>query len=555
VPRPRRWGLSLVAAVVAAVVLGSASPAAAHAELIDTDPAQGAVLPSMPDVVRFTFNEHVTSVPDGVQVFDAQGDSISSSAMTRDDDLLVTIDEKITHGTVLVAWRVVSADGHPIGGTLSFSIGAPSPVVETPASAGSSDDVPIALSLSRWPAYAGLLLAVGLVWFLTLLLPQGLDPIERVWLRLRTTARVSGAIAAVAWLVGLPLTALYVRGTGMSTINEALTWQALPTREVVLALAVVVALVAALLLLPASPDDSVRHLLAAVAGLLALAPLPLSGHTMAEADTELAVVVDLLHLVAGATWFGGLVGLAVTLPTLAGRSVATAAVVESFSTAAASVLAALVLTGSFLAWRIVGSWSALVHSGYGQLLLSKIAVVAVAVGLASYNRFRLLPRIREAAGFVDRSATARALARTARLEALTLVGVLLVTGFLVQKSPPSSATPSASAAQVKSTDLGDLTAGVTLAPATTGHNTVTVRIRNSVGSPAEILTPPRVRVASDDLDLGDIPLEAVGVGTYEGTVVIPRPGTWRVQVSLRIDKFTNPVGSVEFAVTSHDAHG
>ena len=61
------------------------------------------------------------------------------------------------------------------------------------------------------------------------------------------------------------------------------------------------------------------------------------------------------------------------------------------------------LSGAFLAWRIVGSWDALLTDGYGQLLLVKIGVAAFAVAIAAYNRFRLLPRMSAAAGFHDRS--------------------------------------------------------------------------------------------------------------------------------------------------------
>ena len=101
-----------------------------------------------------------------------------------------------------------------------------------------------------------------------------------------------------------------------------------------------------------------------------------------------------------------------TLPGLAGRREAAAALVSRFSTAAAAVLAALVLSGAFLAWRIVGSWDALLTDGYGQLLLVKIGVAALAVAIAAYNRFRLLPRMTAAAGFHDRVDAARALSRT-----------------------------------------------------------------------------------------------------------------------------------------------
>ena len=177
----RIWASALVAAVAAALVLVWAPPASAHATLIDTDPDEGAVLESAPDLVRFTFNEPVRGVPDGVHVFDAEGESIDSSSRTSDTDLLVTLDEDPGEGSLIVAWRVVSADGHPISGTLTFAVGAPSESVKAPTVDPPDDGVAVALSLSRWPAYAGLLLAVGLVWFATLLLPPGLDKLDRPW--------------------------------------------------------------------------------------------------------------------------------------------------------------------------------------------------------------------------------------------------------------------------------------------------------------------------------------------------------------------------------------
>ena len=551
-PRPRRtWACSLVAALAAALVLAFASPAAAHATLVDTDPDEGAVLDAAPDVVRFTFSEPVRSVSDGVRVFDATGADVASSARTRDDELLVTLDEEVGDGTLVVAWRVVSVDGHPIAGTLTFAIGAPSPEVHVPALGGSAGEVPVALSLARWPGYAGLLLAVGLVWFAALVLPAGLKRVERARLRIRETARVAAAVSVTGWLACLPLTALYVRGTG--TVLDAATWRALPTDEVVLTGATVVALAIAVAVLPVWPADYTRPVLAAVAGGLALAPLPLSGHTRAVAHTETVVVVDALHLVAGAVWLGGLVGLAFAVPALAGRHGATAMLVNRFSTVAASSLAALVLSGAFLAWRLVGSWSELFASDYGRVLLVKIAVVGAAVGVAAYNRYRLVPRLRGDWGYQAESANARTLARTARTEAAALVGVLLVTGFLVQNNPPSgpAADLAPVGAQTARIALGDLRASITLDPAVAGMNTVTLEIRDQDGLLAEGTAPPRMRISSDNLG-GDIPLERVRRGRYQGRVVIPRDGVWVVQVSLRLSRFANPIGRVEFHLGAHD---
>jgi copper transport protein len=529
--RAIRWATCV--ALVLLVVVGVGGPASAHAELVDTDPAQGAVLDELPDVVRLSFNEHVRQVADGIHVFDATGRELATTAATRDEDLLVTIGDDDAQGTVVVAWRVVSADGHPLAGSLSFSVGAPTGPAPGLESVGAPRSVSVALSLSRWPAYAGLLLAVGLVWFMAYLLPPPLDDRAGVVRRLQRTARRAAAVSAAAWLAGLLLDALYVRGTGLSTLLEAATFESLPRRELVTTVVLVAALAAAVL---------TRGAVASLGALGALVPVALVGHSVAMAHPRLNVVVDGVHLVAAATWLGGLVGLVILLRGTSSRSDVAAVAVRSFSTAAASVLAALVLAGSVLAWQLVGSWRGLVESGYGRVLTAKVALVLVAVAIAAYNRRRLVPR-----AAVER----RVLVRTLGAEASLLVAVALVTGFLVQQNPPAgvgSEVPTAAAPVSGHADLGGLQATVTVDPAVVGSNSVTVEIDNSAGAPAELFTPPRLRVLGQDADVGDVTIEPVSLGVYRGTVQLPLAGTWRFQVSVRVDEFTNPVATVALEV-------
>jgi putative copper resistance protein D len=53
----------------------------------------------------------------------------------------------------------------------------------------------------------------------------------------------------------------------------------------------------------------------------------------------------------------------------------------------------IVVTGIFNAWRGVGSLADLLGSAYGNTLLLKVALVAVAVVLGGLNRFRIMPRL------------------------------------------------------------------------------------------------------------------------------------------------------------------
>jgi copper transport protein len=262
------------------------------------------------------------------------------------------------------------------------------------------------------------------------------------------------------------------------------------------------------------------------------------------------VGADMLHLLAGAVWFGGLIGLALTLPGLADKGDLGGEVLARFSGLGAGVLVALVATGTLLAWRIVGSWGALVDTGYGQLLLVKIAIALVVVGIAAWNRFRLLPLLRQAERRRDRRTAVQRVVRATVAEAAVLVAVLLVTGVLVDKSPgPDRSVAAAAAGPAVSTGtLGDVAVRATMSPAATGPSTVTIAMADPAGEPFEGFEAPRARLSSDEVDLGDVPVQSVAPGTYSAQVVLPSTGTWRLQVSLRTTEFENPVTTLEFTV-------
>ncbi len=214
-------------------MLGSAAPAAAHATLISTDPADGAVLETAPEQVTFTFNESVIGVPAGIEVFDATGAEVASTASVRKAQLVVGLDEEVGEGTFVVVWRLVSADGHPIGGSLSFSVGQPSAEVDVPTTAAEVDTTaPFLLSVVRWLGYLGLLVAAGVAAFSVLFLPRdrSADDSRR---RLRTTARIAAVVAALSWWAAVPLVALYQLGLRASALGDGSTWSALATDEYV----------------------------------------------------------------------------------------------------------------------------------------------------------------------------------------------------------------------------------------------------------------------------------------------------------------------------------
>ncbi|MFM7225217.1 MAG: copper resistance CopC family protein, partial [Actinomycetota bacterium] len=117
--------------VVAGVVLGMAGPVGAHAVLRSSSPAAGAQLPSgsPPAAVELRFTEAVRIEPDAIRVVRADGVAVEVGPADRDGggEVVRAALPRIADGAYLVAWRAVSADGHPVQGAFVFAVGTASP--------------------------------------------------------------------------------------------------------------------------------------------------------------------------------------------------------------------------------------------------------------------------------------------------------------------------------------------------------------------------------------------------------------------------------------------
>src|SRR5581483_398044 len=114
-----RW-VALVAVLLGA--LASAPAAFSHASLLSTDPPEGAVLAAPPERVILVFNEPVS--PLRLQLISGGGPpTVLTNIVQHDATVIAPIPTSLGQGTHVLSWRVVSADGHPVGGTVVFSVG------------------------------------------------------------------------------------------------------------------------------------------------------------------------------------------------------------------------------------------------------------------------------------------------------------------------------------------------------------------------------------------------------------------------------------------------
>ncbi|SFG20949.1 copper transport protein [Streptomyces mirabilis] len=375
-------GLALLGTVLVLVLFGGVGGASAHAALTGTDPQDGSVLKTAPTEVTLSFSESIGLLDDSFRVLDPDNRRVHTGdpghAGDRSDTARVTLPKGLGTGTFTVAWRVVSADSHPVSGAFTFSIGKPSatapPVAVDPSgntAAGTLYDA------ARYLAYGGLALLIGAATFVLVCGFPG--PVRR--LLLTGWWILAGSTVALLLLRGP-----YERGSGPAdAFDPSVLSETLTSRPGL-------ALLARLVLLGAAVFYPVREhargrLVLALGGLLTVSlavTWAVAEHASAGIQVPVAMVSSVLHLLSMAVWLGGLAALLTALYRSA--EPLPAAVVNRFSRLALASVTVLVVTGVYQSWRGLGSWDALTSTSYGRLLLAKLVAVLVLLAGAGASR-------------------------------------------------------------------------------------------------------------------------------------------------------------------------
>ena len=158
------------------------------------------------------------------------------------------------------------------------------------------------------------------------------------------------------------------------------------------------------------------------------------GHTVSEGNRVLTGMVDIVHVFAGAVWAGGLVMLAQVIWRRHRRGDDSRALelAVRFSVVAAIALAAAGIAGTALTFIIIDSISEIWSTSWGQLLMAKTVLVALA-GLAGlYNHRVLIPKL---AGGGEAAAKAEGeFRRAVSIEGAIIGSVVVATALLVAAS-------------------------------------------------------------------------------------------------------------------------
>ncbi len=150
-----------MAAVVAiAALLLLPVPASGHASSAGSSPAADEVLPTAPSQVRIEFDSGLLEMGSALIVRDADGRSITTGpAVVGERSFSVPVDPTAPPGVYEVAYRVVSADGHTVEDTFSYTVGdATTSATASTTSTESSDSPSLPLG---WLLAGGVIVIVA----------------------------------------------------------------------------------------------------------------------------------------------------------------------------------------------------------------------------------------------------------------------------------------------------------------------------------------------------------------------------------------------------------
>jgi copper transport protein len=417
------------------MALSAPAAAWAHATPRAEVPSFQQELKRGPAFIRIQFDQ-IVQLP-VIEVFDQDGHNHAAAASARGRGVSAKV-RKLPTGAYTVRWHVLSSDGHVVSGVWTFGVrvAAPPPTEAYGASGPTRTE-----HVVRWLYFVSLALVIGALGFRLILL-RGLVVPPTVDKRLLLLAGIG---AAGVLEVGIAAFLLRCEDVLQLPFGKFLYGDLSPisggTRygKTFVAVTLGFALVAAFIYLAWLLDRPRLLVPALVLAMTFAGGLSVSGHDAVDPGSSWkSELADWVHLSAVSLWIGGLVGLAVVWRAAPALQRELFARFSRFAT----VLVALVLAaGTYLAIVRLPHLHDLWRYGYGQVLLVKLALVAVVLAWGGVHRLVVRPAIARAGeGFLAR------VGRSVTGEMAVGIAVLLVAAVLTDSKPPPQPSNSSSRA-------------------------------------------------------------------------------------------------------------
>ena len=407
--------------IAAFAALALPAQAFAHATLERTSPAFEQRLSTSPRIVTLRFDQYIEGLPHAIRLYSAHGE-LPVPRIRTDGRALIASVPKLRRGGYTIRWHALSGDGHVVSGVFTFGVRAKAPA---PTEAFGASGPTRTEDVVRWLYFLSLALVVGGLGFRLLVarrrLPDRFFALTGVGVFATLNVGIAAFLLRADDALQLPFGRLLygdlspIARTRFGTAFVAMTLG--------------FSAVAALLFLAWLTDRDVFLWPAFLIGLCFVSGLSLSGHSAVDAGSSWkSALADWAHLAAACLWIGGLVQLVVVVWPLLPELRRPALV--AFSRLATVCVGVLLLAGVYLAILRLPRLSDLWTTGYGQILLVKIALVALAFAWGGLHKLRAVP-------VVARDGTVPRLRASLAGESMIGMIVLLVAAFLVNAKPPA----------------------------------------------------------------------------------------------------------------------
>lgn len=520
-------------AAVAVLMAVPVTSASAHAFLIGSDPADGSSLSAAPSEITLRFSESVVIEAFAVDLVGSTDRHFRPSATrllepatgstdTEEPATVVISLPPLPRDAYRLQWQTFSSDDlHRTNGVLVFGIGQPvtrSALVE-PAPRWDEVALRAAVFLCLGASVGGLLVRrivrrAGLI---------GSIGTATACLKICRVGALGGLTCCALLLLGN----LLADGASVGRLLEGSYGIRFGLRE----------LGFLLLLLAATHGGNGRRTgLAGGGAVLVGTGSALLGH--AGAGTHLAVTrvaADAAHLLAAATWSGGLLILLVfAVPAIRARRPSGIALLRGFGIPAGICVAVMVVTGLYLASSVIGSVDAALLTNYGRMLIVKIGIVCAIGVLGIVNHTRLRRR-------------ATPPVRTVAAEAFAAVAVLVLAAALTSAQPATEpqfiTVPSPAAVPVMDAGAADLQETLAMGPNLPGTSVILLNIfdtrRPAPGPIREVLVSVGGR-STPAIDHGD--------GSWSLSVHLGDVRTVEVTVTVKRQNVADTVSSYQWVV-------
>jgi len=499
--------------------------ASAHAQLINTFPASGSDLTTPPNFLTLTWGEDVKTSSEQIILLDNNSQKVPSLYTYSYDPLkhtgTVTLKPKIrlTNGSYILSWKVISADSHLVGGAFSFGLNAKSAIIKKQSNFNIIDK---SLEYIFWLLLIllfGSLLASRKKFITLSLSLLFLTSISRLLYTYHLLGKffieTSTFRLSVLTLVFVSFAYLLLK---FIKYDNNIIYNHKPHQPHLVQLAE----------LPQNLKYISRIFLLALTSTLFASQAFLEGHALDLKKYAFLPFLSFTHLFAGIVWFGGITALMLR------RTRDQYLITRKLSQYSISFL---LVAAPLLTYFLLGNLKNLTVSSWVEIMFIKTLLLGATLAIGAYHHFYGEKFLKDP-NFKP--------SKTLTLEFGAALSLLVASLFLVSYSPPSilklDLAQSQTTALLNTTYQNDLTFdnGATATLTLSGlelHTPTTLMIQ--INGKKSYQKNMDLYLSNPTLNITDLHVTLTGEENhYMGLVNIPAKGDWHLHAELMVDDFT-----------------